>query len=237
MNWLVIVVLLILLICGLSGYRRGFIKTVFSLISIIIALIVSSVVSPMVSASLRENPKFYQQIYDRVEEMVVSQSEQEEEIKKTSEETSYIENLSLPEALKKTLIENNNKDTYRDLAVDTFEDYVVSTITVLVINTIGYIICTIGLIVILFILSHALNLISKLPLLNGLNRAAGLVVGLFGGCIAIWIFFLVITVFSASPLGKNIFQMINDSQILTFIYENNLLLKGITEITGGLISF
>ena len=70
MNWLVIAVVFILAAFAYKGRKVGFIKTVFSIFSIIIAIVVSSAVSPYMSKALRSNDKFYDYIYDRVEDVV-----------------------------------------------------------------------------------------------------------------------------------------------------------------------
>lgn len=232
MNWLLLVVIILLIASALRGYQRGFIKTLFALISIIASLVVATIASPVVSKALRENEAVSNAINKQLEQVV--DFNDEEEIEKTSEETSFIENLSLPESIKTTLIENNNKDVYKALAVNSFEEYVVGILSVVVINTISYVSCLLAAWIALYILSHILNLISKLPLLNEINKTTGLLAGLLSGCIKIWIFFVILTMFSTSTIGANLFEMINTSPLLSFIYDNNLLMKVITNITKSI---
>lgn len=230
MNWLLLIIIIILLGSALRGYQSGFIKTAFALVSILIALVATTIVSPTVSKALRSNEVVVEKVNDQLYKVVKFDSD----IKKTSQETSYIEKLSLPEAIKNTLIENNNMEVYKAMAVESFQDYVVNALSVIVINAATYIVCFLMITILLFVLSRVLDLISKLPLLNEVNKAAGLVVGLLGGCVKIWIFFLVITLFSTTSLGANVFTMINSSPLLTFIYDNNLLLKGIVNISQSI---
>lgn len=230
MNWLLIIIILILLASALRGYQSGFIKTAFALVSILIALVATTIVSPAVSKALRSNETVVEKVNDQLEKVVKF----DQDIKKTSQETSYIEKLSLPESIKNTLVENNNTEVYKAMAVESFEDYVVNALSVIVINAASYILCFLVILIALFIISRVLDLISKLPLLNEVNKTAGLVVGLLSGCVKVWIFFLVITLFSTTTLGENVFTMINSSPLLTFIYDNNLLLKGIVNITQSI---
>lgn len=230
MNWLLLIIIIILLGSALRGYQSGFIKTAFALVSILIALVATTIVSPTVSKALRSNEVVVEKVNDQLYKVVKFDSD----IKKTSQETSYIEKLSLPESIKNTLIENNNTEVYKAMAVESFQDYVVNALSVIVINAATYIVCFLVITILLFVLSRVLDLISKLPLLNEVNKAAGLVVGLLGGCVKIWIFFLVITIFSTTSLGENVFAMINSSPLLTFIYDNNLLLKGIVNISQSI---
>lgn len=231
MNWLAAVVLIILLVSALRGYKVGFIKTAFSLLSVIIALVVSTIISPWMSKVLRENENFVKGINAQLEAIIVLE---DKDIDKASEETGFIEDLSLPKMIKDSLIENNNVEVYKAMAVNSFKEYLINAISVMVINTIAYAICFVGIFILLFVLSRVLDIISKLPLLNEVNKISGLAVGVLMGCIKVWIFFLVVTSFSTSPFGESIFEMINESPILSFIYNNNLLMNGIVNITKSI---
>ena len=54
-NWLLICVIGILVVCALEGYFRGFIKIVFSLLAMIITLAVVSVAAPKITTYIEEN--------------------------------------------------------------------------------------------------------------------------------------------------------------------------------------
>ncbi len=230
MNWLLIIILLILVASGIRGYQNGFIKTAFALVSILIALVVTSIVSPVVSRTIRSNDTIMQLVMEQMEEVI----DMDQDIEKKSQKTSFIEDMSLPDSIKKTLIENNNVEAYKAMAVDSFEEYIAQALSVVVINAATYIVCFLVIQILLYVICRVLDLISKLPLLNEVNKNAGLFVGLLSGLIKVWIFFLIITLFSTTTLGANIFSMINGSQVLSFIYDNNLLLKGIINISKSI---
>ena len=68
-----------------------------------------------------------------------------------------------------------------------------------------------------------LNLISRLPILYGLNKIAGAVLGLAEALIFIWVGALVLTLFSGSEIGKSMITQINGSIWLTWLYDHNML--------------
>ena len=68
-----------------------------------------------------------------------------------------------------------------------------------------------------------LNLISRLPILYGLNKIAGAVLGLTEALIFIWVGALVLTLFSGSEIGKSMITQINGSIWLTWLYDHNML--------------
>jgi len=70
----------------------------------------------------------------------------------------------------------------------------------------------------------SLNFVAKLPVLGGLNKAAGMVLGLAESVLVVWIGFIGITIGGSTDMGMKLLLMIADSQILTWMYQNNLLL-------------
>lgn len=71
----------------------------------------------------------------------------------------------------------------------------------------------------------ALDLISKLPIINELNKAAGVLTGLFRGIFMIWILLIVITVFQNTTWGQAAMEMVAQSSILEKLYDSNLILR------------
>lgn len=231
MNWLLIVVLAILVINSLIGMKVGMIKTIFSLCSMVVALLLTMWLSPYVNDFLRGNEKFCNKINTGIEK-VLPLSE-----KKTnhSEQVSAIEKLKLPKSLKNSLIENNNVDSYKNLAVKGFKDYVSSYLTGIVINALAFSLTFIIILILLWGISIALDLIGRLPLLKQVNKTAGLIAGFVQGLVIVWVFFVVLTIFQSSELGRKAMEMIGNDQILSFIYNNNYLLKFISGATKILL--
>lgn len=230
MNWLVIAVAAVLVAFALKGRQTGFIKTIFSIFSIIIAIVVSSAISPYISKTLRTNEKFYNYIYDRVEDVVKLKVEDKDKTT-VSEQVEAIDELSLPESIKKNLLENkNNSEVYKALHVDTFKGYVNGYITTLAINAISFLITYVVVTILLYAVCAALNIISKLPIINGLNKTAGLLVGLFEGLLVIWMLCIVLTAFSSTEAAQKLYELIQESQFLSCLYNNNLLLRCITNM-------
>ena len=76
----------------------------------------------------------------------------------------------------------------------------------------------------------ALDIITALPVINGLNRVAGIAVGGLIAVILVWIAFLIITLLYNSDIGKECFRCIENSEFLTFLYEKNVILDWVTKL-------
>ncbi len=226
MNWLAIVVLVILGGYALNGHRRGFIRTVFTLFSTIIALILTSWVSPVISKELQKNEKVMGFVTEKVEKVLTFS----EAGNKITDQVNFINKLPLPAIMKHTLIENNTKDVYTAMAVDNFKDYISNSMARIIINAVVFLVIVLFITIGLALLCETMDIISKLPLINGLNKTAGLLAGLLHGIVVVWIGCIFLTVLSSTQWGKSLFELINSSAFLSTVYNNNLLLKFIMNL-------
>lgn len=235
MNWLLVIVVAIILVNALIGMKVGLIKTIFSLCSMIVAILLTAWLSPYVNDFLKGNEKVYDGVSAKVDKLLASkeepmEEEAEEEIKDKGEDT-FIEGLALPKSIKDSLLKNKDAEVFKEQATNNIKEYVSDYLTGVVINALAFVITFVVILIILWVLCFALNIISKLPILNSINKTAGLAAGLVHGLIVVWLFFIVLTVFSSSELGQKAMEMISDNKLLSFIYDNNLLMKVVTNIT------
>lgn len=230
MNWLLILVVGVLVFYSLNGRRRGLIKTVFIMFSTIISLVVTGWIAPVVSKEVQKNERIINFVSEKVEKVVDFTGVGP----KTSDEVNFIDKLSIPSVMKNALLENNTKDIYVAMAVDNFKEYVCNYLTRTIINAAVFLIILLVVRIAISVICVTLDLISKLPLLNGLNKTAGLIAGFFHGIIIIWVGCLIITVLGSTPIGQYFFGEISKNSILSTIYNNNLLLRFITNIGESL---
>lgn len=218
MNWLLIIVLSIIIINALIGRKVGLIKIVFSLFSFIIALLLTTWLSPTVNDMLIKNESFYQKTSQKVEDILFSEGDESTDNNEITDENKLIDSLPLPKAIKDTLQENKEKQETN------IKSYITGHVTKIAINALAFVLTFIVIFIGLWVLSILLNIISKLPILNQINKIAGLLVGGLQGLIIVWIFFVVLTFLSSSEFGVKAFEQINSNSILTFLYDKNILL-------------
>ncbi|WFR57591.1 CvpA family protein [Anaerocolumna sp. AGMB13025] len=226
MNWLVILVIIVLAGYAFNGHRRGFIRTVFTLFSTILSLILTMWVSPVISKELQKNDKIMNFVTEKVEKVITFTDEGN----KITDQVNFINKLPLPKIMKHTLIENNTKDVYQAMDVNNFKDYISESVARIIINAAVFLVIVLFITIGLALLCETLDIISKLPLINGLNKTAGLLAGLLHGIIVVWIGCIFLTLLSSTEWGKTIFELINKSEFLSTLYNNNLLLKFIMNL-------
>lgn len=138
---------------------------------------------------------------------------------------SEIENAPVPQFLKDSLLENNNSAIYSELGVDSFPQYVAAFISRMVLNLLSFLVTFLLAIIIVKALMFAVNIIGELPVLGLINHIGGAVLGLVLGLVIIWVAFLVVSLLYATSVGMSMFEMIEQSPILTFLYENNPIMN------------
>jgi uncharacterized membrane protein required for colicin V production len=79
--------------------------------------------------------------------------------------------------------------------------------------------------ILLRILLAALDILSHIPVIGGLNRLLGLLLGLLQALFFIWIFFLVLSMATATDWGLQLMSMVQESSLLSYLYNSNLFLQ------------
>ena len=240
-NWLLIGVLIFLGFHILNGYRKGFIRIALSMLALIATIVAVAVLSPYVSKFLNENTEVHTRIQKKAEEFIVEALEGEvdglvaSETEKRENQIQIISKLPLPKALKETLGENNNSEIYNLLGVGSFGEYLSSYLAYMILNAISFAATFVVVGFLIQCLVFMADILSKLPVINELNKLAGIVVGFAKGIIVLWILCLFVTAFVGTEIASSILGMIEDSVLLSFVYNNNYLMMIVTNLVKVLL--
>ena len=224
-RWLEVAVAVYLVGMMLYGHYRGFIKIAVSVLSLFITLFAVRVAIPQTTAWLENNTALYETMKESALKASGLDEKMEEMAGLTGKagERAVIESLEIPDQIKKLLIENNNGEVYQEMGVQIFEDYVGKYLADRVIRILIFTVLFIVFYAFLHIIIVWLDLISRLPIIYGLNKIAGAVLGLTEALIFVWVGALVLTLFSGSEIGRSMIDQINGSVWLTWLYDHNML--------------
>ena len=151
------------------------------------------------------------------------------------EQTELIQNLPVPEFLQNLLLNYNNSEGYEKLEVTDFGGYLVNFFANIILNILAFVVTLLVVQLVLWTGITALDLFSRLPMLNFVNHLGGLAVGALQGLFAVWLIFLVISLFSATEIGMTLMNMVNESALLKPMYESNMFLKIVTQAIAKLM--
>lgn len=226
-NWLLWIVIAFLAFMGMLGLKKGFIKMLFSIVSLIVTIILTMVINPRVSDYLRNKTKVYETVQEKTCEFIedtILKAEEGEEGGKT------IEELPFPDIIKNKLLENNNEDTYSLLGANTLGEYISIYIANIIVNAIAFCATFFVIFIAIRLVVYLLDLLSRLPLINGMNKLLGLALGLLEGLLVLWALCLVVTACAGTSWGRAALEQISNNGFLGFIYNNNYLMRIITDI-------
>lgn len=251
MNWLLILTLTIIAGFAIRGYKKGIIKMAISLLSILFSITAAFTLAPFISDSLCNSEIVLDYVSDQVNEKLgieksciditnnmVSSLKPTDKKGSTNinaaQKKAMIKKLTLPEKIKNSMLENTavivekkGKATARNFA-RAISEYIAR----IIIKTITYIGLFIIFKVLFRIITIVFKLMDKLPVIEDINELAGGIAGTISGLLIVWIGFLCLLIFSTTSFGKLCYQYINDSKILTFLYNNNLLVHWVLKNMG-----
>lgn len=230
MNILLVGITALCVVCMIIGYKRGFIKIVISLIATIATLVLVGMFTPQVVDVLCKYTPLDDSMQTKFTTMLMGNEfergevEEEEEIQPEiplSEQLSIIEDAELPEFMKAALVENNNGEIYEQLEVEYFAEYAGKFLANWVIRVLAFIITFLVVWIVIRVFVFSLDVIAELPVLHGINRGIGTVLGLGFALIFVWIGFLWLSIAYSSEIGQMCHEWVQESRILTYLYEHN----------------
>ena len=233
MNALLIIVGIVFLLSVIIGYKRGLVKIIASLLATLVCIVLVFLISPSVSRWIQESTPLKETVKNKCIELLLPDETTGEEALQTEipreQQISMIEGADIPEVIQKMLLENNNNEVYTALGVQTFGEYIGAYVAKVIADILAFLITFVVVFIIVRVALGMLNILDKIPLVGGANHLVG---GLFGagiGILIIWILFIVITLLYNTSFGMACMKGISESEILTKLYDSNILLKYITK--------
>ena len=222
MSVLFAVVVIILAGFTLHGYIKGFVRVVFSLISIILTIGLASWLSPYVSEILEKTP-VYENIQEKCVESIKRQVQNEVGQEAQSQEPIQIAGIEWPQEWQDMIRQKAEQATDGVLEQSGIYEEIGNYVAGIIINIIACVVTFIIVLLVLRILINMLDLVTKLPVLNAMNHLGGTIAGAIEGILIVWLMFFAITLCKSSEMCQGLLNDINQNAFLKLIYENNLI--------------
>lgn len=229
MNWLLIGVLAVIILCVMYGYWKGFIRILFSLISIVVLMAFVTISTPYVAKFLEENTSLQTMIEEKCLERIRASAEKNIEDKLESQNTDRQKMLedagiSLPDGIWEDLLDAGIGATDKVMEQSGMYQTLAENMSHFIVNGIASLAALIVGVIALFVIARLLNLMSKLPVIREVNHFLGVLAGLMLGLAVVWIFLYLVAIFCTSPFGLLMTNYIQQSVVLTWLYNHNLIL-------------
>lgn len=212
----------------LHGWKKGVLRLLFTTFSFVITILLASVLTEPLSDWLTEKTFIGEAVESKVSDYVDSKMEAyiEDTQETLSEEAqgTIINSLTIPRILKNSLADSNTLENYISLQVENFSDYLKLQLSTFFMRLITFLVLTILIHIAIRIILRLIRVLEKIPVLRGINKVLGAVVGLIEAFIIIWIAGLIVSVLAGTAAFSFALEAIYSNSVLTFLYENNLIL-------------
>ena len=230
---IILIVGIVFLLSVIIGYKRGLVKIIASLLATLVCIVLVFLISPSVSKWIQESTPLKETVKNKCIELLLPDETTGDEVLQTElpreEQISLIEGADMPDVIRKMLLENNNSEVYTALGVQTFGEYIGAYVAKVIADILAFLITFVAVFIIVRVALGMLNILDKIPLVGGANHLVGGILGAGIGILIIWILFIVITLLYNTSLGVACMKGISESEILTKLYDSNILLKYITK--------
>lgn len=202
-----IVIVVVILLCIISGYKKGLIGMAFSIASFFIAIIIAFILFNPIANLIIEHT----QLDETIQNAIITNFSSE-----TGETT---ENENMPDMVMNYIEERTNE--VKNMGVEAAA-ISLSQLSIKALSFIGiYIVAKI----VLALFGKIADLIAKLPLLKQFNKAGGLIIGILKGLIIVYVILAILLLVMPLFANAGLYEAINDSFITKMMFNNNILLK------------
>ncbi|MBP3597062.1 MAG: CvpA family protein [Clostridia bacterium] len=211
-----VILIAVLVVNVIIGYRKGLSAVIFgflcTFVATIIALIFFRPIGNLVINKSQADEFLSDGIYRMFETQGVKDGQlmNEEDTKMSNQIVQLINNF-ISEALEKTA---DSALTYTSMKLSHLIIYVATFIIIIIVLRLLF-----GL------LEDLVDILVRLPILKQINNSGGLIVGAIKGFLLIYVVFAVFAAFSPMIADLGILRMIQASKIGSVLYNDNLLLK------------
>lgn len=212
--------LIVIFIIGFAifkGYKRGFIKTGFGILSFFISIVITFMFYKPVMNIIKENTGFEMWLSEYLYSMNLEETNNEsgEALMISESGENYIENL--PELVVDMIELEEIKANAKATIIDKIVDFALKLLSIIIV----YILTKI----ILYFVVLVLDSVAQLPVLKQFNELFGLILGGILGLIQIYSICAIIAFASSMPSMNGVGTIINNSVFAHVFYNNNILIQ------------
>lgn len=197
-----LIILAIILLFTFLGYKRGLIKLAIKLCTFIIAIVIAFLFYKPVANVIISNTNIDETLQSSITERILPEG-----VSSSDEVQIYNE---LP-----NIILQNSQNTVQSIS-ESFSTTIIETACLLIIF--------VAVKIILKFVTVLADLIAKLPILKQFNKLGGTIYGVLEGLFIVFVGFAILSLI-APLLDTSILDNINNSNIGSILYNNNILLK------------
>lgn len=232
-NWLEIAVAVYLLVMVLYGHYRGAIRMAVSVVALAATFVVVHIAMPHVTAFIKNETPVYQWVAEGIEKKLIPE-EGLAALETVPGGQDMLEHLNLPKELEELLADHMGEGQMSlniEALINPIVDYLAETI----VSAVGFVVLFVLIYIAVQLLIRWLDLVAKLPVLSGVNKIAGALLGGIQGLFFLYLALLLVTAFSTKPWAQAVVAQIETSVWLSFLYHHNLVSTLVLGLVKGML--
>jgi len=217
-----LLVILTVVFFSWRGWKKGLILTLFGLVAVFVALIGANFLAarfePVAADYL--TPRFEAMLTDQFTQELEKEQEAKpeisfEELPVSNLIVDFLQDVGLFESLAEEFSASVKETAQKSIA--SAASLIAAALARLVAKTLLFILFFVGILIAWFVISHLLDLVFKLPVLDTLNSTGGMICGLVKALLIIWIAVLLLQLKSNLVTGETL----HSSFVFRFFIEYN----------------
>lgn len=226
MSLVVLVLFGIVLFNMVRGYQRGVLMVLYSIAAWVVILIAANGLAPRVKDFMVNHTGIYHSIEQSCEKTINDRLSQsvDEQLDHTGEDTAGVlhnQGIYLPKQMVEQL-ENNMAQAGNKIVQESgIAQYAAEYITQFILTGISYFLTVLVLSILLGIVKRMFIVANHIPILGGVNRILGLLLGLVQGVMAVCIILYFVSLISTTGLGSWLYGQIEVNPVTLAIYNSN----------------
>ena len=212
-----LIIIGILVICILMGYKKGLTGSILKIVSFILALVIAFILFKPVSNIVIDHTNWDETLEQSIRQMAVENNEEGQATEESSEKKG------MPDVIMNYI--NEAVEKAGEEARDAIIDSTAREVAVTIIN--GGVLISLFIIarIILFLVKGLASLLTELPIIKQFDKLGGIIFGLLQSLVIIYILLAVISFISPMIAETGFIRAIQESNVGSILYNNNLLLK------------
>lgn len=240
-----LIALAIVVICAAVAYFRGFVKTFFGFISVIVALVLAFFFYKPLGVYIKDSTDIDDWVYESIvslnkektkeelpEAHIILSTESgentsgEEKVTDETKDATISEKLmgmvdSLPTSINDSLNASLNLNEKKEQLVMN----IATKVSDIVVNILAWVSLFVGIRIILLILMLIFDSLMQLPGLKEVNNVFGLILGAIMGIFRVYLILAIIYFISNVAQIDAVVDGIQDSMVVSHLYNNNILIN------------
>lgn len=205
------VIMLIFIIVGIcKGFLRSVVKMLSGIVSLVLAFLLCKTFASVLNSVFGLNGAFV--------DFYVKCFKVDDNVMGMTAITDKLATINIPQFVRDLIV--NTLESLGISATTTFNSTVPPLLANISVAVISFLILWIIFKIIFAILGKFLKVIDKIPIIRGINKLLGAVLGVVKGAILVFTVLLLVSMFSA-VMPQPVIDTINDSTVTKYCYENN----------------